>query len=127
MIDKRIDRILEMEERFNRVSEAVTMLKRVIKKYNKASADIYENESFGRLDATRILLKKAQSGFEAVGADISALEEYYDTYWQSDYEADENGELPADMKRGVLSQDGLYNLFEKIAEVQEMEIDENSF
>ena len=29
-----------------------------------------------------------------------------------DYEADERGELPPDLKRGVLSQDALYNLLE---------------
>ena len=27
-----------------------------------------------------------------------------------DYEADEAGELPEDLKRGILSEDGLYNL-----------------
>ena len=37
-----------------------------------------------------------------------ALKEYYESgLWLSDYEADERGELPADLKRGVLSQDGL--------------------
>jgi len=30
--------------------------------------------------------------------------------WLRDYEADEQGRIPKDMKRGVLSQDGLYNL-----------------
>ena len=30
--------------------------------------------------------------------------------WMQDYEADEAGLLPPDLKRGVLSQDGLYNL-----------------
>lgn len=30
--------------------------------------------------------------------------------WLSDYMADERGELPQDLKRGVLSEDGLYNL-----------------
>ena len=30
--------------------------------------------------------------------------------WQEDYEADEAGKVPADLKRGVLSEDGLYNL-----------------
>ena len=30
--------------------------------------------------------------------------------WLRDYEADERRELPPHMKRGVLSQDGLYNL-----------------
>lgn len=44
-----------------------------------------------------------------------ALKEYYESgLWLSDYEADERGELPADLKRGVLSQDGLYNLLNDI-------------
>lgn len=30
--------------------------------------------------------------------------------WMRDYELDERGMLPADLKRGVLSQDGLYDL-----------------
>ena len=32
--------------------------------------------------------------------------------WLEDYEADERGELPPDLKRGVLSQDALYDLLE---------------
>ena len=44
-----------------------------------------------------------------------ALKEYYESgLWLSDYEADERGELPADLKRGVLSEDGLYNLLNDI-------------
>lgn len=34
--------------------------------------------------------------------------------WLRDYAADERGELPASLKRGVLSQDGLYNLLETL-------------
>ena len=36
--------------------------------------------------------------------------------WLRDYAADERGELPADLKRGVLSQDGLYNLLTELEE-----------
>ena len=43
-----------------------------------------------------------------------ALEElnsyYFGGPWLSDYEADEQGLLPPDLKRGVLAQDTLYNL-----------------
>ena len=39
------------------------------------------------------------------------LEEYYTSgEWRNDYEADEAGLLPSDLKRGVLSQDGVYDL-----------------
>lgn len=42
---------------------------------------------------------------------IQVLKEYTDSgLWLQDYERDEQGELPKDLKRGVLSEDGLYNL-----------------
>ena len=43
------------------------------------------------------------------------LRDYYSGgQWLRDYEADERGELPADLKRGVLSQDGLWNFLEEL-------------
>ena len=46
---------------------------------------------------------------------ISLLREYMDSgLWLSDYEADERGELSRDLRRGVLSQDGLYDLLHNI-------------
>ena len=48
---------------------------------------------------------------------ICALEAYLDSRrWLEDYERDERGELPQGLKRGVLSQDGLYNLLTDIRE-----------
>ena len=39
------------------------------------------------------------------------LEEYMSSgLWQKDYSYDERGKLPRTLKRGVLSEDGLYNL-----------------
>ena len=34
--------------------------------------------------------------------------------WLQDYALDESGGLPSDLKRGVLSQDGLYNLLTEL-------------
>ena len=49
---------------------------------------------------------------------ICSLREYYENgQWLCDYESDERGELPADLKRGVLAQDTLYNLFAVIDQV----------
>lgn len=43
--------------------------------------------------------------------DVETLRRYMDYGdWKKDFEADERGELPKDLKRGVLSEDGLYNL-----------------
>lgn len=47
---------------------------------------------------------------------LCILRDYYENgQWLADYESDERGELPADLKRGVLSQDGVYNLLENIS------------
>ena len=35
----------------------------------------------------------------------------------ADYEADERGELPPDLKRGVLSQDGLWDLMAELEQI----------
>ncbi len=44
-----------------------------------------------------------------------ALLAYYEGgQWLKDYESDERGELPPGLKRGVLSQDGVYNLLSEI-------------
>lgn len=48
---------------------------------------------------------------------IDALQTYYHGgLWLQDYECDERGELPAKLKRGVLSQDALYDFFSEIME-----------
>ncbi|MBO4843590.1 MAG: DUF4298 domain-containing protein [Bacteroidales bacterium] len=68
-------------------------------------------ERFDRLQA-------AVTNREVVGEDYEVLREYMDSgRWRKDYEADEKGKLPAGMKRGVLSQDGLYDLLADAAEL----------
>lgn len=48
---------------------------------------------------------------------LELLVDYYENgQWLSDYESDERGELPTGLKRGVLSEDGVYNLLEEIRE-----------
>lgn len=47
---------------------------------------------------------------------LALLNAYYTSgEWREDYEADERGELPPDLKRGVLSQDALYDLLEEVS------------
>lgn len=56
-------------------------------------------------------LSKAIENYEKVKDKIKELEAYYESpLWRSDYEDDEAGKLPADLKRGVLSEDAVYNL-----------------
>ena len=64
------------------------------------------------LDRVAPVLKELESAldrFDAVQDDVLALSSYYGSEeWKEDYEADEAGRLPGDLKRGVLSEDGIY-------------------
>ncbi len=89
-----IERIEKMEEKFNRAAEAIKALDSALSGYAEALGDI------------------------KTLADYIASDE-----WKEDFEADERGELPADLKRGVLSEDGIYNLLEENGELLEMMTD----
>lgn len=63
-------------------------------------------------------LSLALSKYEAVEKKYYALSSYYGSgRWMKDFEDDEKGTLPTDLKRGVLSEDGVYDL---ICEQQEL-------
>lgn len=47
---------------------------------------------------------------------LKVLSEYYSNgLWLEDYDRDCAGEFPQDLKRGVLSQDTLYDLFDELS------------
>jgi hypothetical protein len=49
---------------------------------------------------------------------LRLLRRYYeDGQWLRDYELDEQGLLPQDLKRGVLSQDGVYDFLERMEKI----------
>ena len=51
--------------------------------------------------------------------DLRTLEEYYGSpIWKEDFEADEAGLLPKDLKRGVLTEDGIDDVLEQNAELK---------
>lgn len=78
---EQIERIETMEERMDRVWKAV-------RDFQTAAEQI-----------------------DAVKEDVEILMDYYENgCWRQDYEADEAGKLPERLKRGVLSQDALYDL-----------------
>ncbi|WP_296574640.1 DUF4298 domain-containing protein [Ruminococcus sp.] len=75
-----VKRIREMEKRFDRAASAGKRLEAALKAYEKALAD------------------------------IAALKGYYRSdNWKHDFQADESGELPDGLKRGVLSEDGVWD------------------
>ena len=51
---------------------------------------------------------------------ISTLDGYYGSReWKQDCEADESGKLPAALKRGILSQDGIWNMLADVRELND--------
>ena len=48
---------------------------------------------------------------EAFEQELQCLTDYYEgPLWRKDFEDDEQGKLPPTLKRGVLSEDGVYDL-----------------
>ena len=83
-----IERIRQMEQRFN-----------------KALAIIQEST-------------KTPESLEAIKEDIAILDEYYGSEdWRQDFADDEAGQLPKGLKRGVLSEDGIWNLLSDFREL----------
>ena len=81
IVTKQIERIKQMEELFDESIDG-------IKEFEKS-------------------LKK----FKSIQKKIDILEDYYfSKTWRKDYEDDEEGKINSDIKRGVLSQDGIYNM-----------------
>ena len=55
--------------------------------------------------------RKEQNKSARIQEAIRILAEYYGSdEWKQDFADDEAGRLPKDLKRGVLSEDGLWNL-----------------
>ena len=62
------------------------------------------NQVLAWVDESENLLSK-NTGIDRA---VCALEDYYgSSFWKADFEADEAGFLPADLARGVLSEDGI--------------------
>lgn len=81
-------RISAMEERLNRAAGALC-----------------------RLDA-------ALADLETLRQDVAVLAAYYEgPLWRADFEADERGLLPPDLRRGVLSEDAVYDLLTQYKEL----------
>lgn len=71
-------------------------------------------QRFARVEASLKTLREAIVQYETVKPDIEALDSYYGSdLWRLDFDTDEAGKLPKDMPRGVLSEDGLWNLLDQ--------------
>lgn len=73
-------------------------------------------------EITRVLaaLDMALDEYAGIKSYIGDLKDYMESgQWKADFEADERGKIPADMERGVLSEDGLYNMLEDVKRIKE--------
>ena len=63
--------------------------------------------------------EKALESYESALSDIRALAAYYASeQWMRDFDADAAGKLPEGLKRGVLSEDGIFDLLEENRSLQ---------
>ena len=68
------------------------------------------------------LMEQIASALDRIKPMVRELEAYYTgEQWKEDFAADEAGQLPRDLKRGVLSEDGVYNLLERVREIMDEE------
>ncbi|MBQ6299019.1 MAG: DUF4298 domain-containing protein [Bacteroidales bacterium] len=76
--------------------------------------------AFDRTEAAVRALMQALDEYETVKVDIDRLTDYLESgAWREDFEMDEAGFVPTDLKRGVLSEDALYNLLGDIVSLHE--------
>ena len=67
-------------------------------------------EAFDRVAAAHAQLAEALDAFDDVLDDLGLVSDYYGSpEWFDDREADEKGELPEGLKRGILSEDTPYD------------------
>ena len=78
---EQIERIKAMEQRLDRASQAVIRLSAALDDYAETQTAIRELSAY-----------------------------YGSDEWKQDYADDELGHLPKDLKRGVLSEDGVWNV-----------------
>ena len=89
-----------------------SMWNEMVTRDGKTYKRFYLLDRIKRVEKYELLFDEA--GISCDPEKLRLLDEYYTSgKWQEDYEADERGELPPDLKRGVLSQDALHNLLEK--------------
>ena len=108
---EQIVRITQMEALFTKCEETVRQLRQAIENKANINPDLTNFTS---------VLKVFNTDFKDLTSSFSTLEAYYTSpAWRTDFEADEVGLLPPDLKRGVLSEDGIYNLLEDYKRVEE--------
>ena len=74
-----------------------------------------------KADKVRSAIKELESAakrYKEILQDVKDLERYYENIWREDFEDDEKGKFPPELKRGILSEDTLYNLLTDFDEIR---------
>ena len=78
------------------------------------------NDMEAVFDRVNYLMSNNLADSAELKADIETLESYYSSQqWKDDFALDEAGKLPDSLKRGVLSEDGIYDLLDKYKNIVE--------
>ena len=73
---------------------------------------------FNEVSRVMAALDMAMDEYTDIKSYIGDLKDYMESgQWKADFEADERGEIPADVERGILSEDGLYDLLEDMEKI----------
>ena len=63
--------------------------------------------------------EESLNNMKKVFEDVKILSDYYSNEWKKDFEADEQGKIPKNLKRGVLAEDTLYDFFGDVYKIGE--------
>ena len=81
-------------------------------------------QCFNRVDEALRALEIAMDTIISLEDDILELDAYYSgDEWKADFRSDELGLLPQDLKRGVLSEDAIWNLLGRVDGIKHRMID----
>ena len=70
-------------------------------------------------NALAAIMDGTTDSLKTIKEDIAELNKYYSSeLWKMDFAADEAGHLPPALKRGVLSEDGIWNLLADYRDIQ---------
>jgi hypothetical protein len=83
-----IERILSYEKKFDKVQAAINNFNEAMKELTSLQETVQELDTY-----------------------------YKGDLWKKDFLDDENGKFPADLKRGILSDDGFFNLLDDYHEL----------
>ena len=95
----------------SKIKRSVTRIRKMEKLLDRVLNAVSKLENCEDTAATAAELNACKEDAAALGKYLSSKS------WQTDFELDEKGLLPKDLKRGVLSEDGIYNALSRYEEL----------